>query len=135
MNFNVDGDFFTDFIKNLCLEPNIKKAWIAMEKTFLGLDQKIIKDAFIRIIRGKAKFIGINDFELVNCSEEYLLPKLKRHIYISRDRNELKELEKYFVLNYKVMKKNFQSLVMESQFMTKTKNPYLFMIWMFMMII
>ncbi len=91
--FKIHGDFLTNFMRDLCLEPNITHA-IEVFKT-LSDDLEIFKN----IIMGEQEFTGINDLTLEKSNNNSIYTEIANHIQISGNCDEATAFCKLFDLN------------------------------------
>lgn len=89
--FKVHGEYLTNFLRDLALEPNLSKAIKTIEESFYQLDNKILHEVLGQILRGEKKFIGINDLDLVEDNNENLFPKIFENICYLNDIDERKK--------------------------------------------
>lgn len=113
VNFTVDPDFITDFIRNCALDPNMRHAWKVLKSVNNGFSDKELKPFFLEILEGKKSFVSGNnegDLQLVNSNNENIMQKILNHICYAEDVEELefyhsiKPLQKYQRQEFKLRK-------------------------------
>lgn len=70
MHFSIEGEYFTNLLRDIFIEEGFGKAHEIFKKSFDGLSIEFLVD----ILKGEKKFEGINEFDFVDDepSEEYL---------------------------------------------------------------
>ena len=72
VHFSVSGDFITWILRHLWVEGNEVKALKMWKDTFPNLATLTrINSIFLPVVSGKKKFVGVNEFELVDDGTKY----------------------------------------------------------------